>query len=428
LPGKTRPRKPLILQGVRQCGKTFILNQFGRENYSKVAYFNFEDQPEFCSIFQKDLDTDRIIFDLSAYFGSIIERTNTLIIFDEIQFCPKAITSLKYFCEKNNDYHIAAAGSLLGIQLAEPTSYPVGKVDLLSLYPLSFEEFLIACGQTQLFDYVIKMDPSQSPAKLFTDKLTACLTDYQICGGMPEAVSAYIQTRDIQAVDKILDNLLLIYERDFRKHARLTDAPKIDLIWHSVPSQLARIKNKFIFKEITEGARARDYENALQWLVNAGMIHRVSHISQPRIPLSAYEDPRHFKIFAFDIGLLRRLAKLSAASIIMADEHYAEFKGALAENFFAQEMVAYGMADLYFWTSGNMAEIDFVIANQNRIIPVEIKAADNVRARSLAVYSEKFEPAIKVRVSMKGFAFSKETRLIALPHYMLFRFKDLTLI
>jgi len=420
-------RKPLIMQGVRQCGKTFILKRFGQEAYSDTAYFNFEDQPQLCEIFQRNLDTDRILFELSAFHGSIIKKSDTLIILDEIQLCPKALTALKYFCENNNDYHIVTAGSLLGIQLAEPTSYPVGKADLLHLYPLSFEEFLLACGQETLVDYVSSLKLSDSIPNLLSDKLLSFWQDFQICGGLPEAAAAFIQERDIQKTDKLLDDLLNLYERDIRKHAQALDAPKIDLIWHSLPSQLARVKNKFIYKEITEGARARDYENALQWLINAGMIHRVTHISEPRVPLMAYEDTRHFKLLSMDIGLLRRLARLSANSIITVDKYYAEFKGAIAENFFAQEMLAYGLDDLHFWTSGNLAEIDFIIANDNRIIPVEIKAADNVRSKSLKVYADRYKPEISVRISTKGFSYSSDNRLLSLPHYLLFRFRDFTM-
>lgn len=421
-------RKPLIMQGVRQCGKTYIIKQFGRENYKRIVYLNFEEQPQLCTIFEKDLDTKRIIFEISAYQNMPVTSADSLIVFDEIQLCPKAITSLKYFCENSNEFHVVAAGSLLGLQLAEPTSYPVGKVDLMQLYPMSFEEYLMAAGQTPLLEYAMNLSARDTIPQLLAEKFSSNLSDYLICGGMPEAVADFIQNRDTHSVDEILNNLLLIYERDFRKHAKLTDAPKIEMIWKSVPSQLARAKNKFIFKEITEGARARDYENALNWLVNAGMIHRVTHISQPEIPLSAYEDTRHFKILAVDVGLLRRLAGLSATSIITGDRHYTEFKGAMAENFFAQEVLAYGIDHLHFWSSGNKAEVDFVISNDNRIVPVEIKAADNVRARSLSVYSEKYMPEIKVRVSMKGYAFDPESRLLCLPHYLLYRFKELTLL
>ena len=423
---KSLRRKPLIIQGVRQCGKTYIIRQFGEQNYKKTIYLNFEEQPQLCSIFEKDLDTKRIIFELSAFQNTPVTPADTLVVFDEIQACAKAITSLKYFCENSNEYHVIAAGSLLGLQLAEPTSFPVGKVDLMQLHPMSFQEYLIAAGQSMLLEYTLNMIINDRIPKILTDKLAAHLIDYFICGGMPEAVSDFIANRDTHAVDEILNNLLLIYERDFRKHAKLTDAPKIEMIWRSVPSQLARVKNKFVYKEITDGARARDYENALNWLVNAGMIHRVTHISQPDIPLSAYEDTRHFKILAVDIGLLRRLAGLSATSIVTGDRHYAEFKGAMAENFFAQEVKAYGIDHLHFWTSGNKAEIDFVISNYDRLIPVEIKAADNVRARSLNVYSEKYQPDIKVRVSMKGFAYDVENKLLCLPHYLLYRFSELT--
>jgi uncharacterized protein len=420
-------RKPLIIQGVRQCGKTYIIKQFGKENYKKTVILNFEEQPQLCSIFERDLDTKRILFELSAYFNTSISPDDTLIVFDEVQICPKAITALKYFCENNNEYHIIAAGSLFGIHLVEPTSFPVGKVDLIQLYPMSFEEFLIASGQSALLDYVMDMTINDRISQLIADKLTLLLTDYLVCGGMPEAVADFIEHRNIQAVDEILNNLLIIYERDFHKHAKLTDAPKIEMIWRSVPSQLARVKNKFVFKEITEGARARDYENALNWLVNAGMIYRVTQISRPEIPLSVYEDTRLFKILAVDIGLLRRLAGLSAASIITGDHHYSEFKGAMAENLFAQEILAYGIDKLHFWTSSNTAEIDFVISNENRIIPVEIKAADNVRAKSLNIYSEKYKPEVKVRVSMKGFGYDSDRKLICLPHYMLYKFRQLTL-
>ena len=259
------------------------------------------------------------------------------------------------------------------------------------------------------------------------DRFLSFWQDYQICGGLPDVVRVYIQSRNIQETDKMLADLLVLYDQDIRKYAAILDVPKINLIWQSIPSQLARVKNKFIYKEIADGARARDYENALQWLVNAGMIHRITHISEPRIPLSAYEDTRHFKLLAMDIGLLRRLAGLPAASIITADKNYAEFKGALAENFFAQEMLAYGMPDLHFWTSGNTAEVDFIMTNDRRIIPVEIKVANNVRAKSLSVYQNRYQPEFSVKVSLQDFAYSANTHLLSLPHYLLFRFRDLTL-
>jgi predicted AAA+ superfamily ATPase len=423
---KSSPRrKPLILQGVRQSGKTYILNLFGHLHYRKTAYFNFEDHPVICEVFKKDLDTNRIIFELAAHLGSPIDKEHTLIFLDEIQLCPRALTSLKYFCENNNEYHIVTAGSLLSIQLAQPTSYPVGTVDLLFLYPLSFEEFLKACGQEQLLEIMNNLVLSDSVSAVAAGKLQKFWQDYQICGGMPEAAAVYIQDRDTQVTDTILDNLLMLYDRDIRKYAKLIDSPKIELIWHSIPSQLARVKNKFIYKDIKEGARARDYENALQWLVDAGMVHRVTHISEPRIPLSAYEDLRYFKIFALDIGLLRRLAGLSADSIITSDQHYVEFKGAMAENAFVQEMLAYGNKNMNFWTSGNTAEIDFIITLEDRIIPIEIKSAERVRSKSLAIYDQRYQPDLKVRISTKGFSFTPESRLLSLPLHLLFCFRKL---
>jgi uncharacterized protein len=420
-------RKPLILQGARQCGKTYILSHFGNQYYKNLAYFNFEEQPVLCEVFKHDLDTDRIIFELSAHAKFSITKSDTLIFLDEIQLCPPAITSLKYFCEKNNAYHIVAAGSLLGIQLAQPTSFPVGKVDLMFLYPLSFEEFLLASGQDQIRDIASHLDISGHLPEVAVTRLQSSWQDYQICGGMPEAAAAFIQDRNIQVTDQILDNLLFIIERDIRKYAKVVDSPKIELIWRSLPAHLSRVKKKFIYKDVKEGARARDYENALQWLVNAGLVHQVTHISDPKIPLTAYEDIRHFKLFAFDIGLLRRLAGLSSASILIADQHFMEFKGAMAENAFAQEMMAYGFKKLHFWTSGNTAEIDFIITNETQIVPVEIKSSERVRSKSLEVYDQKYLPDVKVRVSMRNFTYTPGNRLIFLPAYMLYRFRDMTI-
>lgn len=417
---KSPRRKPLIIKGMRQVGKTWLLRDFGRQEYEDIAYFNFENNPALFERFQKDLDPRRLIAELGIMNGKAILPDKTLLIFDEIQFCGEAITSLKYFYEELPEYHIACAGSLLGISLARPASYPVGKVDILTLYPMSFLEFLMANGEDMLvrylFDEIRKPEPL---AEMFTRKLQDYLKTYYITGGMPEAVSVWLETKDMTALDAIQKNILNLYELDFAKHAPTPDIPKLSMIWNSIPGQLAKENGKFVYGLLREGAGARAFENAITWLENAGMIHKVYRIEKPSVPLKAYVNPTHFKLYAPDVGLLRKMAGLSAKSIIGEDPLYQEFKGVMAENFCLQELVSRLEDTPFYWTSGNLAEIDFIVQFTDKIVPVEVKAATNLKAKSLGVYRGKYNPSVSVKTSMRNLGYADG--ILSCPLYLLWK-------
>ena len=417
-----KDRKPLILKGVRQCGKTYVLEKFGRENYEESAYFNFEKNPVLAELFDQDLDPKRIIEELGILNRKPINPLTTLIIFDEIQFCNKALTSLKYFCEQSPQYHIACAGSLLGIALSKPLSFPVGKVDFLMLRPMSFYEFILANDEQMLLDYIEKININTPVGQIFADKLKTLLRSYYIIGGMPEAVAKWIGTKDLSEVERIQDMILNSYELEFAKHAPAKDFPKISLIWKSIPDQLAKENGKFIYGHVKPGARAKDLEDALQWLISAGMVYKVCKVEKPAIPLSAYSDRNYFKLYLSDIGLLRRMSKLPAATVFSDSKQYAEFKGVLTENYVLCELVNLQEDIPYYWKSGNTAEIDFVVQFEEKIVPVEVKASENVKARSLRVYRQKYKPEVLVRSSMRNL--KKDDDLLNIPLYMLWTIKN----
>lgn len=421
---KTRKdRKPLILKGVRQCGKTYILNKFGQENYDEVAYFNFEGNPALAERFEQDLDPKRIIIELGILGRKMIKPQTTLVIFDEIQFCNKALTSLKYFCEQTPEYHIVCAGSLLGIALSQPLSFPVGKVDFLTLRPMSFYEFVIANDEQMLLDYLEKTTMNTSVPQIFADKLITVLKTYYITGGMPEAVAKWIDTKDVYEVERIQDMILSSYELDFAKHAPTADFPKLSLIWKSIPDQLTRENGKFMYGHVKPGARAKDLEDALQWLVGAGMVYKVCKIEKPSMPLSAYSNSNYFKLYLSDVGLLRRMSKLPATAIYEDSKLYSEFKGALTENYVLNELVILTGDVPYYWKSGNTAEVDFVVQLDEKIVPIEVKASTNVKARSLNVYREKYLPEVSARISMLNL--KKDGGLLSIPLYMIWDIKKL---
>ena len=419
-----KDRKPLIIKGVRQCGKTYILNEFGKRCYDGIAYFNFEGNPSLTERFEQDLDPGRIIMELGVLKGKKIDPETTLIIFDEIQFCNKALTSLKYFSEKLPEYHIVCAGSLLGIPLSKPLSFPVGKVDFITMYPMNLYEFLYACGEDMLVEYIEKnVNINEPMPKMFEDKLKTLLKTYFVTGGMPEVVKVWIDTKDIEEVERKQDDILNSYELDFAKHAPATDFPKLSLIWKSTPGQLARESGKFIYGYVKPGARAKDLEDSLQWLISAGMVYKVTKIEKPYIPLSAYENQKYFKIYMSDIGLMRRISKLPASSIYEDSILYTEFKGALTENYILNELVNLLKEVPYYWKSGNMAEVDFVAQFDDKIIPIEVKSALNVKSRSLSVYRDKYKPEISVRTSMQNI--KNNERLINIPLYIFWMIKSL---
>ena len=418
-----KSRKPLILKGVRQSGKTYTLNEFGKENYDEVAYFNFEGNPALAERFEQDLDVKRILMELGILGGKRIKPESTLLIFDEIQFCNKALTFLKYFCEHAPEYPIVCAGSLLGIALSKPLSFPVGKVDFLTLRPMSFYEFVLANNEPMLLEYLEKLDLKASIPKAFADKLITLLKTYFVTGGMPEAVSKWVETKDVAEVERIQDAILNSYELDFAKHAPAVDFPKLSLIWKSIPGQLAKENDKFVYGRVKSGARAKDLEDAMQWLESSGMVYKVSKIEKPAIPLSAYSNQSYFKLYMSDIGLLRRMARLPAAVLFEESAAFSEFKGALTENYVLGELVNLHGDVPFYWKSGNTAEVDFVAQFEEKIVPIEVKASTNVKARSLNVYRDKYKPDVSVRTSMLNL--KKDGGLINIPLYMLWLIEKL---
>jgi len=410
-------RKPLILKGVRQCGKTYILTQFGEEHYADVAYINFEETPSAADLFKQDLNPHRIIIELGMVLGKKINPESTLILFDEIQFSPHALTSLKYFCEKTPEYHIACAGSLLGVALSKPKSFPVGKVEFLTLYPLNFHEFALVNGESDLLTYLEPLGISTPVSTIIADKLTTLLKTFYMTGGMPEVVAAWLEHKDIKEVERIQDAILNAYQLDFAKHAPPTDFPKISFLWNSIPNQLAKENRKFMYSLVKQGTRAKAFESALQWLIESGIAYKIKKIDKPAIPLSAYVNSAYFKLYLSDIGLLRRMAKVPAGILLGESPLYIEFKGAIVENFVLTELVTLHGDIPYYWKSENIAELDFIIQHDEKIIPIEVKASRNVKSRSLGVYREKYLPDISIRTSLRNLR--QDGTLFNIPLYLL---------
>lgn len=394
-------KKPLIIRGARQVGKTWLMKEFGKTQYKKTIYINFELEDLMREHFSKDLNTKRIIEGLELEHSKI-DPKNTLIILDEIQECPKALTALKYFYENNPEYQIVAAGSLLGVALHEQVSFPVGKVDFIDLYPLSFFEFLEANGEEKFVELL--QNPNNENVKTFKPKYIEWLKKYYYIGGMPEVVNDFISNNDFQKVRKIQENILDAYTRDFSKHISSIGKLKIDLLWESIPNQLTQESKKFVYKKIKSGARADEFEEALSWLINCGLVYKVNRISKPALPIRAYEDTKAFKLFILDVGLLCALSKLPARTLIDGDKIFTEFNGALAEQYVLQQLKTIEDMEVAYWISksGN-AEIDFIIQTDGYVIPVEVKANTNLQAKSLKVYREKFEPEISIRTSLADF-------------------------
>lgn len=396
-------RKPLIISGVRQTGKTWIMKHFGKEEFEATAYFNFDIDDRLQSVFANHKNPLRILEELKLYTDVEITAGKTLIIFDEIQECGEALNSLKYFCEDAPQYHIVAAGSLLGVALNKVKSFPVGKVEFLDIYPLSFKEFLIA-KDVKTFNFVDNLERIEPLPEIIFNKLGEYYRQYMAVGGMPEAVSSFLSNASMDDVDKCLDYILSAYSRDFSKHAQGKDVPKILSIWDSIPSQLAKENRKFVFKLVRPGARAREYEDALLWLNSAGMIFRVFCNTKPALPLKAYDDVSAFKIYLCDVGLLRRLSSLPAEIVISQNPLYAEFKGASAENYVLQSLVQQVEPTPRYWVSEGKAEVDFLIQYKTEIIPVEVKSGGNLMGKSLAVYGQKFNPRIKLKFYLNNLA------------------------
>lgn len=394
-------RKPLILQGARQVGKTYILKEFGAREYSEVVYINCDDNNDMQNMFV-DYDVDRIIRSLSAISGVSIKPSTTLLILDEIQEVERGLASLKYFCEKAPEYHVAVAGSLLGITLHEGTSFPVGKVDMLYMYPMDFEEFLLAMGKEQL----VELLRSNSWAALtpLRGMLTELLRQYYFVGGMPEAVKAYVERGDIWEVRSIHSKIIDAYRNDMSKHAPKQQVQRINMVWNSIPSQLARDNKKFIYGALRKGARANDFEIAIQWLVDSGLVHKVHRISKPVVPLKFYEDMSSFKLFLLDCGLLGALSETPPEQILIGDNVFEEYKGAFTENYVLQQLKSLPRTFVYYYSNDNSTlEIDFVVQHDACVIPIEVKAEENLRAKSLRQFVTDNPGLHGVRFSMSDY-------------------------
>lgn len=408
-------RKPLILQGARQVGKTWLLKHFGASEFDGVAYFNFEEQPDLKQFFENTKDVSRIIQNLSLVHGQPILPQKTLIIFDEIQECNDALNTLKYFYENAPEYAVASAGSLLGVAMSRGNSFPVGKVDFLQLNPVCFSEFLSA-ADPKLVDYLESIDRIEPLLDIFFHPLVDKLKMFFVCGGMPEAVVALLEKQDIERTQQVLQNIINAYGLDFSKHADNKEIPKINHLWSSIPSQLARDNKKFLYQTVKHGARAREYEDALLWLSHAGLVHRIFRISKPGLPLSAYDDLSAFKLYLIDVGLLRRLSLLDPIAIREGNRLFMEFKGALTENYILQHLVASFEGIPRYWTSGSQAEVDFLIQVKNDIIPIEVKSDESIRSKSLSVYNDLYQPPIRLRYSLKNL--KKDDGLLNIPLFM----------
>ena len=410
----SKRRKPLIIEGARQVGKTWLMKEFGKQAYTDTVYINFDSNTRMADLFAVDLDTDRLILGLELYAGRKIDSDNTLLIFDEVQEVPKALASLKYFYENAPQYHIVCAGSLLGIALHQGTSFPVGKVDFLKLYPLSFSEFLMATGNERFAKLLKKQDFEMITN--FKQTYIDALKQYYFVGGMPEAVQSFAESKDFNEVRTIQKRILAAYEQDFSKHAPNEIVPKNRMLWNSIPSQLARENKKFIYGLVREGGRAREYETAIMWLSDCGLVHKVSRVNAAGIPLKAYEDLKAFKLFIVDVGLLGCMTGLHQRTLLDGDDLFVEFKGALTEQYVCQQLKTIEDLGIYYYTNDRgSCEIDFVIDTGEQIIPIEVKAETNLRAKSLKTYREKFEPELSVRTSMADY--KKEDWLLNLPLY-----------
>ncbi|MBU9744453.1 ATP-binding protein [Lachnospiraceae bacterium ASD3451] len=405
-------RKPLIIRGARQVGKTWLMKEFGFNAYERVVYINFDNNERMRNLFEGGLEVERLVTGLELYAGHKIDPDNTLLIFDEVQEVPKALTSLKYFNEDAPQYQIVCAGSLLGVALHQGTSFPVGKVEFLDLYPLSFFEFMTAMDKRQYVELLQKGDFDMAAA--FRRDYIDLLKHYYYVGGMPEVVQAFADNRDFNEVREIQQRILSAYEQDFSKHAPNEAVPRIRMLWNSIPAQLAKENKKFIYGLIKEGARAKEYELAMLWLTDCGLVHKIPRVSAPNLPLKAYEDLKAFKLFLVDVGLLSCMVGLRQDVLLDGNELFKEFKGALTEQYVLQQLKTIRDLNIYYWTAERgTAEVDFVIDNGMDVIPVEVKAEQNLQAKSLKMYREKFRPKMSIRTSMTDY--KKEDWLLNLP-------------
>jgi len=411
---KSKRRKPLIIRGARQVGKTWLMKEFASNEYENTIYINFEESTNLKELFLKDFDIDRILLAFQLKTNIKAEPRNTLIILDEIQEADRGITSLKYFQENASEYHIMAAGSYLGISIHKNASFPVGKVDFLDLYPLSFNEFLMANGENAILELLQKK--SWDMIALFKTKLIEQLKTYYFVGGMPEVVLSFIEEKSFKQVRKIQNQLLDAYEQDFSKHAPKEIVPRIRMLWQSLPAQLAKENKKFVFGLIKKGARAREYELAIEWLKDSGLIHTVFRINKPSLPLISYKDNNAFKVYIFDVGLLGAMSKLDSKTLLLDEGVFEEFKGALTEQYVYQQLITNKEIDIYYWSSEKSSgEIDFVIQKENQVFPLEVKAAENLKAKSLKAFRTKYNIEKSYRTSLSNFR--KEEWMENIPLY-----------
>ena len=412
-------RKPLILKGVRQVGKTWALKEFGRRCYENTAYFNFDENTEYRQFFEVTKDPDRLLQNLILASGQNIVPENTFIIFDEVQDCPEVINSMKYFCESAPQYHIACAGSLLGIALAKPSSFPVGKVNFMQIDPMTFTEFLLANGDENLARYMDSVDIIEPIPDAFFNPLYEKLKMYYVTGGMPEPVLMWTEARDVAAMQEALSGIIDAYERDFAKHPNISEFPKISMIWKSVPSQLARENKKFLYRVVKPGARAREYGDALQWLVDARLVHKIYRSTAPGLPMSAYDDLAAFKIYLVDVGLLRRLALLAPTAFGEGNRLFTEFKGALTENFVLQTLITQFEVIPRYWSQSNPPyEVDFLLQRENDIFPIEVKSEANTSSRSLKKFKELFPNQVKLHVRFSLDNLKLDDDMLNIPLFM----------
>lgn len=410
----SKRRKPLIIEGARQVGKTWLMKEFGSRAYADTVYINFDSNSRMAELFASDLNTDRLIMGIELYAGKKIDPDNTLLLFDEVQEVPRALTSLKYFYEDAPQYHIICAGSLLGIALHGGTSFPVGKVDFLSLYPLSFKEFLSATAGERFVQLLDNQDYLMIAP--FKQTYIDALKQYYFVGGMPEAVQSFVEEKDFNEVRSLQKRILAAYEQDFSKHAPIEIVPKIRMVWNSIPSQLAKENKKFIYGLVREGGRAKDYVAAIMWLCDCGLVHKVNRVNAAGVPLKAYEDLKAFKLFFVDVGLLGCLTGLRQRTLLDGNDLFSEFKGALTEQYVCQQFQTIDDLGVYYYTNDRgSCEVDFILDTGDQVVPVEVKAEVNLKAKSLKTYREKFAPAISVRTSMADYR--KEDWLVNLPLY-----------
>lgn len=417
-----KTKKPLIIKGARQVGKTWLMKEFGKNYYENYAYINFDNNERMKTLFSGDFDIDRIIQGLKIETNTNIEKEKTLIIFDEVQEVPTALSSLKYFYENAPEYNIIAAGSLLGIALHEGTSFPVGKVEFMSLTPLNFNEYLLAIGEENLNQLILEQDFKL--LEIFKDKIINYLKEYMYIGGLPEVVSTYITNKDFAEVKDIQKRLLESYENDFSKHAPNNIVTRIRDVWNNIPSQLGKENKKFIYGLIKEGARAREYEIAINWLVDTGLIYKVNRINDYKKPLKAYQDLNAFKLYIFDIGLLTAMTDLNIKTLIEKDEIFTEFKGSLTEEYVLEELKSSLDISVFYWSnSEGSSEIDYIIELENNIIPIEVKAGVNLQAKSLKTFIKKYNSPINIRTSLREY--KKEENITNIPLYMIGNIKNI---